>query len=43
MGRNKNVNISIQSFTLILTSMSYAVSPSEGLEYATFSKAFKIL
>ena len=42
MVRNKNVNISTQSFTLILTSTSCAVPPREGLEYATFSKTFKI-
>ena len=36
MVRNKNVNISTQSFTLILTSTSCAVPPREGLEYATF-------
>ena len=39
---NKNVNISTQSFTLILTSTSCAVPPREGLEYATFSKTFTI-
>lgn len=42
MVRNKNVNISIQSFTLILTSASCAVPHREGLEYATFSKTIKI-
>lgn len=42
MVRNKNVNISIQSFTLILTSASCAVPHREGLEYVTFSKTIKI-